>query len=125
MGLWFRERPGSFPSGMVKGFKHQEKGRRDGNSLTRRGEGGRKQGRKTGQKEKLCVIANSSGSFPRFLNLPGLLHKGRASHVGTPAFHLCNLLSVGVLELTMISFLSLCLPRRLAVGVSKADVSSA
>ena len=44
--------------------------------------------------------------------------------MGTSAFHLCNLLSVGVLELTRIGYSSLYSSRRLVQGVSKAAIAA-
>lgn len=70
-----------------------------------------------GEKEKVGGILNSFGSLTSFLNLPGCYTKVQVILLGTSAFHLCNLLSVGVLELMMIGYSSLYLPRRLVQGV--------
>lgn len=73
------------------------------------------------KKEELCDIFNSSGSFRGPWTFWACYTRIDMAY-GTPAIHLCSLLSVGVPELTTISYLSLYLSRGLVHGVSKNDV---
>lgn len=74
------------------------------------------------KEEELCGILNSSGSFRGPWAFWACYTRIDMAS-GTPAIHLCSLLSVGVLELTTISDLSLYLSRGLVHRVSKTDVS--
>lgn len=103
-------------------IRDKERGGRGGNRLPGKGKergskaGKRKEeGRAVWHFEFIWLLLRSLG----FL---GLLHQNRHG-LWDPTIHLRSLLSVGVPELTTISYLSLYLSRGRVHGVSKTDVS--
>lgn len=115
---------GSFPSCTVKGLNTRREEKRVKTGKLGRGKEARSKARKQTGEGRAGWHFEFIWLLLKVLEPSKLLYQGTDGPVGTAAFHLCNLPSVGVLELTTIGYSSLYLPRSLEQGVGKAGVSA-